>query len=119
MNYINFDSIKKFNKTRKRLLLGKDDNGQKVYPYDFVRLQMDCETRTSYCSRIYWNNLDGAFVDSHPAHILLNGRNNYRNLRDYLGKKDVSLYYEITCVKITAKEYEEWLEEQEKKKLKQ
>src|SRR5690348_6574419 len=99
-------SIRKFNKSRKRLPLGKDNNSKMLYPYDFVKVQNTMETKSSHCSRIWWNALDGAFIDSHPAHIILNNCKS-RNLRDYLNHNDSS-YYKITCVKITYNEYLEW-----------
>lgn len=112
---INFKSTKQFNKTRRRLLLGKDDLGNKIYPFDLVRVQIPHETRSSHCSIIYWNALDGAFINAHPAHISMK-TSLFRNLRDYF-QKESSMLDKITCFKINEKEYEQWFEENERKKL--
>lgn len=105
-------SLRKFNKSRRKLPLGKDDLGKVIYPYDFIKIQIPHETRTHYCSRVYWNALDGAFVDSHPAHLLLNNQQSYRNLRDFISK----VYAPDTiCLKISLSEFNEWKIERELK----
>jgi len=108
---INYKSLRKFNKTRKRLPLGKDDSGKTIYPYDFVRVQIPHETRTSHCSRVQWNALDGAFIDSHPAHVKME-LSRHRNLSNYIRK---TYAQDTTCVKISWEEYETWEKEQEEK----
>ena len=100
-------SVRKFNKSRKRLPLGKDDNGKMIYPWDFVRVQIPHETRTSHCSRVRWNALDGAFIDSHPAHLNMK-LSTYRDLSDYTRK---TYSDDTTCVKITWNEFEAWTKE--------
>jgi hypothetical protein len=104
MKKSDFHSIRRFQKARKRLPLGKDIFGKTIYPYDFVRVQIPHETSTSHCSIVHWNALDGAFLDSHPAHLAME-MGKHRSLRDYLRK---TYSKETTCIKITEKEYTEW-----------
>ena len=46
------------------------------------------ETSTTWTSRVYWNPLDGAFVDGHPAHVKM-GLGMHRSLRGFLNVEDV------------------------------
>ena len=104
-------SAKNFNKSRKRLPLGKDNNGNIIYPHDFVKVHTPHETTTAHCSQVYWNALDGAFISAHPAHILIES-NLHKELSIYL-KKIFS--EDTTCVKISPEKYNEWKLEQAEK----
>lgn len=75
---------------KKRNFICYDDNGKKIYSGDIVELHNPLETRNSYQSVVYWNMLDGAFVEGHPSHKSLNGKN--RSLTDYLGRQDRSCW---------------------------
>lgn len=78
---------------KKKYFICKDSNGKNLYVRDIVSLNISHETSTRYESMIYWNMLDGAFVDSHPAHIKIES-SKYRNLRDYITG------YNGTCYKV-------------------
>ena len=111
-----------YNKMRKRILLGKDDIGNKLYICDFVKLTSRVNIKSHWCSIIYWNPLNGAYVDSHPAHIAMNcGVNRTRYLSEFLCEKyDISntMYFEkeserkyipnCSIQKITYNEFLEW-----------
>ena len=92
---------------KKNYYICRDDNGQMIYAGDTVEVHDPMETRTSYQSVVHWNRIDGAFVDAHPAHVKMN-LSTHRDLRDYLGKKDRSLYDQnenlitqsTSCIKI-------------------
>lgn len=76
---------------KKQYIITKDDNGIDIHVGDTVELHDPMETKNSYQSVIYWNMLDGAFVDSHPAHKSMN-LNEHRDLRGYLNKQDRSCW---------------------------
>ena len=42
----------------------KDDFNKKLYAGDFVELTASMETKNPWISRIWWNTIDGAFVDA-------------------------------------------------------
>lgn len=75
-------------KYKKLFAICEDDDGKVIYPGDTVEVLIPWETRTPHRSRVCWNPLDGAFVDSHPAHQKMNVGSKHRNLRDYIGQKD-------------------------------
>ena len=77
---------------KKKYFICYDDNKKKIYVGDTVELQISHETNTSYKSIVYWNMLDGAYVDCHPAHKTLNNKN--RKLSDYIK-------YNSKCIKVT------------------
>lgn len=68
---------------KKRYAICNDSNGKMIYVGDTVELSMPLELRSKWRSKIMWNMLDGAFVDSAPAHVMLGGDN--RCLRDFFG----------------------------------
>jgi hypothetical protein len=110
-------TYKVYRKQLKRYLLGKDDHGKKLYPHDSVKLKANMEMKTPWYSRVYWNPLDGAFVDSHPGHVKM-GLSTYRSLREFINNQsEITItidedneeqrpLYEIE--KVTYKEYLEW-----------
>jgi hypothetical protein len=79
---------------KKRYAICKDDNGKVIYAGDTVELNIPWETSSTYQSKVYWSMLHGAFVDSHPAHISLQGRNNHRNLSDFLNQEPIKITYD-------------------------
>lgn len=70
-----------------RKLICKDSFENKIYPGDIVELFIGMEMRTPWVSRVYWNMLDGAFVDAHPGHVKM-GISTHRVLRNFLDKED-------------------------------
>jgi len=77
-------SFRKWKKQHKeKYYLGEDSVGNKLYVADEVELSMPIETKTPWKSRIYWNAIDGTFVDAHPAHIKM-GLGTDRGLREIL-----------------------------------
>jgi hypothetical protein len=117
-------SFRQYNKLRKRILLGKDDFNNKLYIYDFVKLTQRTNIKTPWISQIFWNVIDGAFINSHPAHAAMNGKiSSHRDLREFLGEKyDISHLYQInenepvnyipncSIEKVSYEEYLEWMQ---------
>ncbi len=63
--------------------------GKTIYAGDTVEVLLPWETHTPHQSKVFWNALDGAFINSHPAHNFLNdGKSKHRSLRDYMFQKD-------------------------------
>jgi hypothetical protein len=100
-------SIRAYQKMRKQVFLGLDDKGKKVYMGDFVRLSNRQSFKSPYISQIYWNALDGGFVDSHPAAIAMNcGKYSTTELAPFFRDKHG---YNYRCIeKVTYKEYLQW-----------
>jgi hypothetical protein len=73
-----------------RKLICNDSYGNRIYPGDVVELFIGIETRTAWKSHVYWNMLDGAFVEAHPTHRAMK-LSTHRNLRDFLGKEDIRI----------------------------
>jgi hypothetical protein len=120
------NSIKAYNDSRKQILLGKDDFGKKLYPWDFVEVSCRMEMRTTWMSQIYWNPLDGAYIDAHPGHIAMNcGEWRSREFGSFLrDKSDIShlFYPELekptlahTIKKVTYQQFLDWKKSQEGK----
>ena len=59
---------RKIKQYKKKYFICKDNFGNKIYAGDTVELSCPQETSTTWISIVHWNMLDGAFVDSHPAH---------------------------------------------------
>jgi hypothetical protein len=70
---------------KKRYAICEDDNGRMIYPGDTVEVHMPWETHNSHQSRVYWNPLDGAYIDAHPGHRKMDLGSKHRRLRDYIG----------------------------------
>jgi len=64
-----------------------DSFGRRINVGDTVELMMGIEMHSSWVSKVYWNMIDGAFVDAHPGHRKM-GIGVHRSLRDFLGKED-------------------------------
>jgi len=67
---------------KKKYFICKDDFGKMIYLGDTVEVWMPCEA-SPYQSCVYWNRLDGAFIDGHPAHIRM-GHGSHRTLSHFL-----------------------------------
>jgi hypothetical protein len=76
---------------KKKYFICKDDNGETIYMGDIVEVHDPMETKTPYQSKVYWNRVDGAFIDPHPAHKSM-GHNSHRFLRGFIGKQDRSCW---------------------------
>ncbi len=74
--------------SKKKTLICQDDNGNDIFHGDTVEVLIPWETSTSHQSAVYFNPLDGAFIDSHPAHIKMKMGSNHRRLRDYLNQSE-------------------------------
>lgn len=74
-------------------VITNDSFGQRIYPGDTVELFMGIEMRTPWKSKVYWNMLDGAFVDAHPGHRKM-GLGVHRSLREFIGQEDIKVYNE-------------------------
>ena len=73
---------------KKKYVICKDDDGKTIYAGDTVEVLIPWETMKPHQSKVYWSALDGAMVESHPAHKILGTGNGYRHLRDYLNQKN-------------------------------
>ena len=71
---------------KKKYFICKDDFGKMIYLGDTVEVWMPCEAKP-YQSCVYWNRLDGAFIDGHPAHVKM-GISIHRNLSNFLMKNN-------------------------------
>ncbi len=80
-------------------VITNDSFGQRVYPGDTVELFIGIEMRTPWKSKVYWNMLDGAFVDSHPGHRKM-GLSYHRNLRDFIGQEDIRIPNETGKIEV-------------------
>ena len=54
---------------KKRYRICEDVEGKTIYAGDTVELYNGVEMRSSWTSLVYWNMVDGAYVDSHPGHV--------------------------------------------------
>jgi hypothetical protein len=67
-----------------------DSFGNRIYPNDTVELSMPWEMKTTWTSKVHWNMLDGAFVDSHPGHVKMK-LSFHRSLRDFLNTEPMRI----------------------------
>lgn len=65
-----------------------DSIGKPIYEGDIVELFIGIEMSTPWKSEVYWNMLDGAFVDAHPGQVKM-GLSIHRHLRDFINKETV------------------------------
>jgi hypothetical protein len=80
---------------KKLYFICKDDFGKKIYAGDTVELYCPSETKTSWTSIVYWSQLYGAHIDSHPAHKkFFNEPNHTRHLYYLLNQSPMTLYDE-------------------------
>lgn len=80
-----------------------DSFGSRINVGDSVELLMEMETKTSWVSKVYWNMVDGAFVDAHPSHKKM-GLSFHRNLRQFLDREDIETF-DIDDNPVTLKTY--------------
>ena len=66
---------------KKKYFICKDDFGKMIYRGDTVEVWSPGETKANK-SVVYWNRLDGAFIDAHPGHVKL-GISRHRNLSGF------------------------------------
>jgi hypothetical protein len=67
-----------------------DSFGRRINVGDTVELMMGIEMHSSWISKVYWNMIDGAFVDAHPGHRKM-GLGVHRSLRDFLNREDIKI----------------------------
>ena len=73
---------------KKKYYLCKDDFGNKLYPGDTVEILLSIGNKHPYQSKIYWNMVDGAFIDASPTTIFVNdGRKTHSSLRSVLNQE--------------------------------
>jgi hypothetical protein len=73
---------------KNKLYICNDSFGSRVNTGDTVELYIPWEMKTTWTSKVYWNMLDGAFVDAHPGHVKM-GLGGHRNLRDFLDREPI------------------------------
>ena len=78
---------------KKRYAICKDCQGKMIYWWDLVEVWNPVETRTPHQSRVYWNMLDGAFIEQHPSHQK-NNKIYHRSLNEYLNQDKIPLWDE-------------------------
>lgn len=77
---------------KKAYWIGKDSFGKMIYWNDTVEVWIPHETRVPHQSKVLWNRMDGAFIESHPAHIRLHGSVHHRDLRSYLNQEPMPIW---------------------------
>lgn len=82
----------KIQQYKKEYWIGKDSFGKMIYVGDIVEVWLPWETRTPHQSEVLWNRMDGAFIESHPAHIKINNSSKHRELRSYLGTSAILIW---------------------------
>lgn len=79
---------------KKRYAICEDDNGKMIYVGDTVEVWSPMETNKPHQSKVYFNMLDGTYIEDSPSHDFLNnGKRGYRGLRDYLNQKEIPIHY--------------------------
>lgn len=73
-----------------KILLCKDANGKNIYPGDTVELFIGMEMKSSWKSKVFWNPLDGAFVNAHPGHVKMKLAK-HRDLRSFIDVNPVTV----------------------------
>lgn len=74
---------------KNKMYICNDSFGSRINVGDSVELLMETEMGTSWVSKVYWNMVDGAFVDAHPGHIKMK-LGVHRNLREFLGVETIT-----------------------------
>jgi hypothetical protein len=77
---------------KKAFWVGKDSFGKMIYAGDTVEVWLPWETRSPHQSRVLWNRMDGAFIESHPAHNAIHGKVHHRDLRSYLNTEPIPVW---------------------------
>jgi hypothetical protein len=82
-----------------KVYICKDSNGKKIYSGDIVELYMPWEMHSPWKSEVYWNPLDGAFVDAHPGHVKMK-LSFHRSLREFLFREPMKIENEDNEIEI-------------------
>lgn len=78
---------------KKRYAICEDDNGKMIYVGDTVEVWNPIETNKPHQSEVYFNMLDGAYVEAAPVHdFLYGGKRGYRSLSDYLNQETIPIH---------------------------
>lgn len=78
---------------KKEFWIGKDSFGKMIYAGDTVEVWLPHETRGPHQSKVLWNRMDGAFIESHPVHNnAIHGKVHHRDLRSYLNTEPVPIW---------------------------
>lgn len=77
---------------KKAYWIGKDSFGKMIYSGDIVEVWIPHETQKPHQSRVLWNRIDGAFIEAHPAHILIHSGVHHRDLRSYLNQQPMPIW---------------------------
>lgn len=86
-------SYRKWKKDWKlKYYLGKDSFGNKIYAGDTVELYDPISMSSTWESRIFWNPLDGAFVNSHPSFIKMKMGSRGQSLRYFIESYTIPVY---------------------------
>lgn len=79
---------------KKRYAICEDDNGKMIYVGDTVEVWIPVETNKPHQSEVYFNMLDGAYIEDSPVWDFMNdGKRGYRNLSDYIDQKEIPIRY--------------------------
>jgi hypothetical protein len=73
-----------------KLYICNDSFGSRINVGDTVELCMEWEMSSTWTSKVYWNVLDGAFVDAHPGHVKM-GLAFHRNLREFIDREPMKI----------------------------
>ena len=109
-------TMRAYNKWRHQYWLGNDIPGNKIYPGDLLRITVRSETTVGHCSQVHWDCLNGAQVQSHPSHKIMDGYSvddrMYRGLARLLQEQTwtVDTEWKTFVEKITYEEYLKWYE---------
>ena len=90
-------------RNKRKIYICDDSLGSRINVGDTVELMMGIEMSTSWTSTVYWNMLDGAFVDAHPGHRKMKLAF-HRNLREFLNRETMTDFdgepIKIYCKKV-------------------
>jgi hypothetical protein len=73
-----------------KLYICNDSFGSRINAGDIVELCMEWEMASTWTSKVYWNVLDGAFVDAHPGHVKM-GLAFHRSLREFIDREPMKI----------------------------
>jgi hypothetical protein len=77
---------------KKAFWIGKDSFGKMIYAGDTVEVWLPWETRSPHQSKVFWNRMDGAFIEAHPAHNKMHEKVHHRDLRSYLDTEPLPIW---------------------------
>ena len=76
-----------------KLYICNNSFGSRINVGDTVELFMGVEMSTPWTSKVYWNMLNGAFVDAHPGHVKMKLAF-HRRLGEFINQDDIETYNE-------------------------